>query len=163
MLPGGAGGLTVDGGRALRLAAVVALVVLGLITLPDLFRAPEPPPLPPDVGFRPGETTAPVPAGPGAGSVAGRPAETVSRIREGGRNTKPRSEPEKRNDRRKRDSPARPRDPAPKPEPVTKSPPSAAPSPSPTVPAPAPSPPPAAPAWPAPADGSEEFAPGLSG
>lgn len=65
MLPGPGRDLAVDGGKALRLAAVIAATVLALATLPDLLKAPEPPPLPADVGFRPAEVaptaTLPVP------------------------------------------------------------------------------------------------------
>ena len=160
MLPGGAGGLTVDGGRALRLAAVVVLAVLGITTLPDLFQAPAPPPIPADVGFRPGETTAGTPTYPEA-----EPARETARDRTGkkGANRKPNGGPaaEGRGRGRKSADPgkgsggrARPDDdPGQTAAPVAPAP----------VAIPAPPPPPVTPSPAVPADGSEEFAPGLAG
>ena len=155
MLPGGMNDLTLDGGRALRLAAVVALAVLGVITLPDLFRTPEPPPVPADVGFRPGET---VSAPPPVPEVRAPAREKPKRGKDGKRG-KPRPDraPERRNrpDRSDRDGRERPNAP-PARTPV------AAPQPAPVAPPPVYLPPPA-PAPVLPADGSEEFAPGRPG
>ncbi len=160
MLPGGAGGLSVDGGRALRLAAGVVLAVLGITTLPELFEAPAPPPIPPDVGFRPGETTTGTPIYPEAEPV-GRPGR--NRAGETGANRKPdggtpeegpgkrekRNGPGKRSDERERPNgnPGQ----------------TAAPATPPSIAIPAPPPPPVTPSPTVPADGSEEFAPGLAG
>lgn len=175
MLPGSGNDLTVDGGRALRLAAVVALVVLGLTTLPDLFRTPEPPPIPADVGFRPEEVTA-VAAIPRS-DMPERSAKDSGRAREVARGTakakrkaakKARPpQPGTRSGGRKRTRGKGARDsgtagkgatesPASSPAPV-----GAIPQPPVYVPAPAPPPPDPAPA--VPADGSEEFAPGRPG
>ena len=176
MLPGGGNDLTVDGGRALRLAAVVALVVLGLTTLPDLFRTPEPPPIPADVGFRPEEVTA-VAAIPRA-DLTERSAKDSGRAREVAKGTtkakrkdaeKARSpQPGVRSDGRKRQRGQGARDSGAAGKATTESPAS---SPAPavaTVPqlpvyVPAPTPPPPDPTPAVPADGSEEFAPGRPG
>ena len=50
--------LRVNRSKAIRLLALVGLAATGLSVLPDLLRTPEPPPLPPNVGFRPGEFAA---------------------------------------------------------------------------------------------------------
>ena len=160
MLPGGAGGLTVDGGRALRLAAMVVLAVLGLTTLPELFRAPEPPPIPPDVGFRPGETTTETPIYPEAKPVgtSGR-----NRAREGRRDRKPGEKPaaEGRRGRAKRDGPGK--WPGDRGRPGGRPSQAVAAAPSPSIATPAPPPPPVTTSPAVPTDGSEEFAPGLAG
>lgn len=154
MLPGGMNDLTLDGGRALRLAAVVVLVVLAVITLPDLFKTPEPPPIPADVGFRPGET---VSAPPPVPKVRAPAREKPKREKDG----KPRPDrpPEGRNrpDRSGRDRKERPEAPPAQASVATPQPVPAAPPPV-YVP-----PPPPAPAPVLPADGSEEFAPGRPG
>lgn len=54
---GGFGSIRIDRERAVRAAALAGLVVLGISTLPGLLKTPEPPPVPADVGFRPGELT----------------------------------------------------------------------------------------------------------
>lgn len=175
MLPGGGNDLTVDGGRALRLAAVVALVVLGLTTLPDLFRTPEPPPIPADVGFRPEEVTA-VAAIPRADmpdrtdKVSGRAEEVTRRSAKAKKKAAERARPPQPGTRsgspkRKRRQAVRDsgaagkgptESPASAPAPVA-----SVPQPPVYVPAPAPPPPDPTPA--VPADGSEEFAPGRPG
>ena len=50
--------LRVNRSKAIRLLALVGLAATGLSVLPDLLRTPEPPPLPPNIGFRPGEFAA---------------------------------------------------------------------------------------------------------
>ena len=157
MLPGGMNDLTLDGGRALRLAAVVALVVLAVITLPDLFRTPEPPPVPADVGFRPGETVSAPPPVPEVQA----PTREKPKQRKDGKRGKPKPDrpPERRNrpDRSGGDGRERPEAP-PAQAPVV------APQPAPAAPPPVyVPPPPPAPAPVLPADGSEEFAPGRPG
>ena len=185
MLPGGGNDLTVDGGRALRLAAAVALAVLGLITLPDLFQAPEPPPLPADVGFRPGETEATLPVEPAQPrgepnprrETTGQPRERQTgrsgergdrkhrearrgRTREqasGGKGVKRERSPDRKpDDGRSKSTPGSESDSVQSTTiPVTPVPP------PPAAPAPTPPPPPPKPS--VPADGSEEFAPGRPG
>ena len=160
MLPGGAGGLTVDGGRALRLAAVVVLAVLGITTLPELFQAPAPPPIPADVGFRPGETTAVTPLYP-EGDAPERTARDGAGEKRGNRkpNGGPPAEGRPRRDERKdtgKGSGGRKR---PNGDPGQTATPAAPPS----IITPAPPPPPVTPSPTVPADGSEEFAPGLAG
>jgi len=65
-------GVRIDREKALRIGALIALAALGLSTLPGLLRTPEPPPVPPDVGFRPGEFTR-APAGPARSANGSRP------------------------------------------------------------------------------------------
>lgn len=47
--------LRIDREQAIKVAAIVGLLILAISILPGLLRAPEPPDLPPDVGFRPSE------------------------------------------------------------------------------------------------------------
>lgn len=153
MLPGGASDLTLDGGQALRLAAAVALAVLGLVTLPDLFRTPEPPPIPADVGFRPGETASVAPLPPKVPPPSGSKEE---------RKVKGKGEPERSSQpperRKKRERTGRERAEVPSPTPSAGA---GAPQPLPAPAPPAYLPPPAPlPAPAVPADGTEEFAPG---
>lgn len=149
-----------DGGRALRLAAVVVLAVLGITTLPDLFRAPEPPPIPPDVGFRPGETTAGMPTYPETEKID-KPDRNRAREDRGERNPGGRRSPEGRPRLAQREDPAKASDGRGRPGGGPSQ--AAAPAPQPSLATPAPSPPPVTPSPAVPADGSEEFAPGLAG
>jgi hypothetical protein len=160
----GPGEIHLDGAKAIRAAAGVGLAVLGLSLLPGLLRAPEPEPLPADVGFRPTEnlvtTPLPVttPAGsldPGStllekadpGSKEGRPVERA-RAGRAGRADDPRRDSDRRRKGRSSDRPTSPGT-----EPV-ETPPAPVASPPPvTIPTP---PPPPAPAV---GDGSVEFAP----
>ncbi|MDQ5895534.1 MAG: hypothetical protein QG596_1795 [Actinomycetota bacterium] len=48
-------GFSIDRDRAIRVGGLIGLAVLGISTLPDLLATPEPPPVPANVGFRPGE------------------------------------------------------------------------------------------------------------
>lgn len=47
--------LRIDRQQATRLGAMIGLGLLGISVLPGMLKSPEPPPVPPDVGFRPGE------------------------------------------------------------------------------------------------------------
>lgn len=167
--------LRIDRDRAIKLAAVAGLVVLGLSVLPGLLRTPKAPELPPDVGFTASETgrgaSLPDPAEP-SGTVkeeppekgAGRPRRRSRSAKSKRRNQKqgPRNRHSKRhrktdNGRPKQSKPAATSPPAISPAPTTPVAP-APPIPAQATPAPAPSPPPPAPP-PDPGDGSQEFAP----
>ncbi len=57
-------GLAIDRERAVKAGAACGLALLAITVLPGLLRAPEPPPLPSDVGFRrsePSPAVLPVP------------------------------------------------------------------------------------------------------
>ncbi len=176
--------LRIDRERAIKVAAVAGLVVLGLSVLPGLLKTPEPPELPPDVGFTASETN--------PGSLLPEPRDPPhARSDDGeGRNEQKRGEEAgerkgraaKPRDERRRNRPRVPRKagraarthggstrkpagsgaPA-APAPVAPAPPAAvapAPAPAPVPVAPAPAPPPATPVPnPPPGDGSQEFAP----
>ncbi|HMT05418.1 MAG TPA: hypothetical protein PKD76_07735 [Solirubrobacterales bacterium] len=73
------GELRVDRKRAIRIAAIAGLTLLGISTLPGLLETPDPPPVPADVGFRPEEMASYT-------SVA-RPEATLRRKAAGGRPT----------------------------------------------------------------------------
>ena len=45
-------GLRIDRERALRTAAMVGLLILGISVLPGLLRTPDPPDLAPNIGFQ---------------------------------------------------------------------------------------------------------------
>ncbi len=160
----GPGEIHLDGAKAIRAAAGVGLAVLGLSLLPGLLRAPEPEPLPADVGFRPTEnlTTTPPPVTESAGSLdpastrlekagpGSKEGRSVERARAGrtGRADGPGRDSDRRRKGRASDRPTSPGT-----EPVeTPSAPVASPPPV-TIPTP---PPPPAPAV---GDGSVEFAP----
>jgi hypothetical protein len=64
-------GLRIDHERAVKVAAMLGLALVSVSILPGLLRTPEPPPLPPDVGFRPIET------GPAAPSASAEPPLSV--------------------------------------------------------------------------------------
>ena len=73
--------LKVNRERAVRLAAIAALAVLGISTLPGLLRTPEPPPVPANVGFRPSEISHYLkePARSGTGQVPERKTKDTTR------------------------------------------------------------------------------------
>ena len=160
----GPGEIHLDGAKAIRAAAGVGLAVLGLSLLPGLLRAPEPEPLPADVGFRPTENLAGTPLpitapdgtlDPGStllekadpGSKEGRSVERARADRAGRAD-----DPGRDSDRRRKGrGPDRPTSPGTEP---VETPPAPVASPPPvTIPTP---PPPPAPAV---GDGSVEFAP----
>jgi hypothetical protein len=58
----------IDRARALRVAAMLGLALLAVSIAPRLLRAPEPPPVPADVGFLPSEQSA-AGAGPASGEL----------------------------------------------------------------------------------------------
>lgn len=165
--------LRIDRERAIKLAAMAGLVILGLSILPGLLRTPKAPELPPDVGFTAAETgpgtSLPDPGKTTVKRTAGKAKENAKQNRNPRRardrkERKPRHKPHRRTPkaRRKaaqgrsnppeRDATATPAAPA-TPPPVV-----ATPAPAPVAPAPAPPPPAPAPA-PSPGDGSQEFAP----
>ncbi|MBK5233525.1 MAG: hypothetical protein JJE13_11160 [Thermoleophilia bacterium] len=169
--------LRIDRERAIKVAAVAGLVVLGLSVLPGLLKTPEAPELPPDVGFTAAET------GPATLlPVPGKAAKSHSGTKKSARNgdhgkgvadsgdagRKHRHGTGRKGPRKpgKPDIPARKRAKAPAsttPPPVSTAAPPAtaaqpAPAPAPVTPAPTPAPAPPAPS-PTPGDGSQEFAP----
>src|SRR5690606_4945534 len=62
--------MRIDRDRAIRTAALAALILVAVTFLPDLLRSPEPPAIPPDVGFAPGKPDA-TSTLPGSGRTAG--------------------------------------------------------------------------------------------
>jgi hypothetical protein len=180
--------LRIDRERAVKVATMVGLAILGISTLPGLLRTPDPPPVPAGVGFSPAEMAryANQPAPPATHHVKHRRAPEGKRKREPirkGRATSRRQRRKTRNgDHAKRSKtrdvsgpPAAPDSPdTPSASPPSSPSPSATPSvsPAPTSPpvsaalpvspAPSDSPsstPPQAPPPSPPADGSQEFAP----
>ena len=176
-------GFRVDRERAVKTAALIGLVVLGISTLPGLLRTPEPPAVPVDVGFRPGEM-ARFAAAPEPEKAAGRDRAERDRLktrrrekREAERKAQRRlervrkrrvsKEKGKRPDRKGRSrSSAEGRDgsnPGPDPGVGTSSASGSVPAPPPqpvySPPADAPAPPPPPPPPSPPSDGSQEFAP----
>ncbi|MGA7397518.1 MAG: hypothetical protein WBW62_08740 [Solirubrobacterales bacterium] len=165
--------LRIDREQAIKVAAIVGLLILAISILPGLLRAPEPPDLPPDVGFRPSEVVSqPSPHGvakPDFVVPSDKPKAPTDRGRttpgSSHRETKekqPRNAPDRRQSNHKAVSraPNQPIEAPEVPDPV--------PAPAPAMPAPAPPPPtlPVAPSPPPPdpepalpGDGSEEFAP----
>ncbi len=172
--------LRIDRERAIKVAAVAGLVVLGLSVLPGLLKAPEAPELPSDVGFTTAETNPgtllPDPAKgvkPHRTSKESAPggagAKVTSRKEDAGRRHRNGSGRKRHRKARKPEKPARKRDrpatsaPAPPVSaaaaPAAPASPAPPPAPAPISP-PSPAPPPATPAPdPAPGDGSQEFAP----
>lgn len=171
--------LRVDRERAIRLGAIIGLVLLGASTLPGLLKTPDPPPVPANVGFRPAEMNR-FAAQPGPGEAIRKEAAKKMRERtlkrkqlEAGRKRRARKREEsrrrrasKRNRKHHRggDEPAAgPASDSGPTSTISPSPaPAASPSPAPVYspPASVPPPPPPSPApTPQPADGSQEFAP----
>lgn len=72
-------GLRIDRERAIKVAAICGLAVISVSILPGLLRPPEPPPLPPDVGFNPAETALTTTAGPGDGPIVAPSGSTEER------------------------------------------------------------------------------------
>jgi hypothetical protein len=168
----------VDRDRAVKVAAMAGLVLLGLSVLPGLLKTPKAPELPPDVGFMPSETalrtTLPTPgktASRGTGEDRKRPGSSLQRKHRSKKRKPDRVDARKSRKHatgsRKHDGkrskggdssgPAAPSPVPPSPAPAPPSAPAPAPVPAPVTapPPPAPSPPPATP----PGDGSQEFAP----
>ena len=179
-------GFRIDRERAIRIGAMIGLAALGISTLPDLLRTPEPPPVPANVGFSPGEMSRfeaqPDPASESrfrAGKARRKDARRERDARERRASELRRQEDRKRGAARKKRAekarrgdkgsvPTESSDPgsAPDPDPVSTARGSAATSPAQTSPSPAYSPPayvpPPAPQpvpLPPTSDGSQEFAP----
>jgi len=174
--------LRVDRERLIKVAAMVGLAILAISILPGLLRTPDPPDLPPDVGFRPSEATAgqflpsPRRSVDKAGEKSSKDRQETGkagkkkdhRIRgenRPGRSRKPNQRRHKPGSKAKKDpdpasgpaasvsSPAPAPVPAPAPQPVTST------APPPVYTPPSPSPPPAPAQTRPPGDGSQEFAP----
>lgn len=164
-------GFTIDRERAVKLAALIGLLVLGASTLPGLLRTPEPPPVPAGVGFDPAELTGfsdrqladsrvipatgkerPEKRAKGAGDARPvrkrKPAERPEPRESSGRTPAATSPPE---------TTTTSQGPAPASSGATSPAPASSPAPVPAAPPPAPLPPQTKP--PAPSDGSQEFAP----
>ena len=84
--------IRIDRDRALKVAAMAGMALLGVSVLPGLLRSPEPPEVPPDVGFLPADRALQQSAGE-AGRIRARPevdphaiARERGRERGGGRN-----------------------------------------------------------------------------
>ena len=164
------GEIHLDGARALKVTAAVGLAVLGISVIPGLLRAPEPEPLPADVGFRPTENLDPAPSvalplqAQSRGPADGTKPERKKGRRDGRTGRPDRSEARPRPERRgggrggkRQDGPggSRPgRKPAPEPLVAPPPPAPAAPPPAATWSPPPPQPTPVD-------DGSVEFAPRL--
>ena len=73
--------LRVDRERAIRLGAIIGLVLLGASTLPGLLKTPNPPPVPANVGFRPAEMNR-FAAQPGPGEAHAETEAARSRAKE---------------------------------------------------------------------------------
>ncbi len=110
--------MRIDRDRAIRTAALAALVLVAITFLPDLLRNPEPPAIPADVGFTPGtpgsgaSAVGPLPGGrPGERNVARRTAVDgpgkVRRARTRGRRKEKRGRDAKGASRHKRKSAGR--------------------------------------------------------
>ncbi|MCO5314680.1 MAG: hypothetical protein M9938_00725 [Solirubrobacterales bacterium] len=167
--------IRIDRERAIRTAALAALILLTVTFLPDLLRRPKPPPVPANVGFtasesdrfrQPGLPTGPIAPPDPRQTEADRPDRVRPKRRRGRpeRSDRESSRDRKTETRRRKKSrwrSSRPdRDPAPNQGGAPTGPPAAASSPP--VPAPVYSPPPPPPDPPPPdppGDGSEEFAP----